>query len=286
MAEKNYIYEVEGNTATITINRPEALNAMTFAMDHELSAELTKAEEDDDVKCIILKGAGPCFCAGHDLKEVGFVYGFGDGKDKKRKPSQRIRLQTDHGMMVKSYGHIQNCFKPIIAQVHGHCLEGGLIVAMMCDMIIATEDATLGFPGQRLGFAGNSPIVPHLVYTVGLKKARELLLLGLKFDGKEAERIGLINRVVPADKLEEEVQKVAKAICLMPRDGIVMAKSFLQLSYDRMGLNEGNIAGYIGHTLFTNLRWEEDEYNYFKERRQHGPKAGFHGRDARYEDTK
>ncbi len=286
MAENNFIYEVEGNIATITINRPEALNAMTFAMDHELSAELTKAEEDDDVKCIILKGTGPCFCAGHDLKEVGFVYGFGDGKDKRRRPSQRIRLQMDHGMMVKSYGHIQNCFKPIIAQVHGHCLEGGMIIAMMCDMIIASEDATLGFPGQRLGFAGNSPIVPHLIYTVGLKKAREILLLGLKFDGTEAERIGLINRVVPADKLKEEVQKVAKSVCLMPRDGIVMGKAFLQLFYDRMGLNEGNIAGYIGHTLFTNLRWEEDEYNYFKERRKHGPKAGFHGRDARYEDIK
>ena len=154
---------------------------------------------------------------------------------------------------------------------------------LCCDLAVAAEDAIFGRPDHRLGFAGSGePTISLLIATVGLKRALDLLLTGREFDAVEAERIGLINKVVPADKLEEETQNLAKALALMPRDGIAMGKATRHLIYDSMGLTAGFTPGYVSHTLFTNLRWEPDEYNFFKERKEKGAREGFHGRDERY----
>ena len=109
-----------------------------------------------------------------------------------------------------------------------------------------------------------------------------MLLTGRLVDGREAERIGLVAKCVADGELDKEAEKMAKVVTLLPRDGLAIGKAFTQLVYDSLGLTTGHILGYIGHTMFTNLRWEEDEYNFFKERREKGTKAGFHGRDARY----
>ena len=109
-----------------------------------------------------------------------------------------------------------------------------------------------------------------------------LLLTGRNIDGTEAERIGLVNKAVPSDKLEEEAEKLAKVITLLPRDGIAIGKATRHLIYDSMGLTGGFTQGYYTHTMFTNLRWEPDEYNFFKQRRDKGARTGFHGRDERF----
>jgi len=286
MNYKYIIYEKEGNIARLTFNKPEKMNTYTFIGRGEDAAEiydaLDDAAEDDDIKVVILKGAGRAFSAGHDLTKVGFIYGFGT-KSEDRRPSQRIRLSMDKVGFADDFKKLFLHPKITIAQIHGYCVGGGLLFVQFCDMAIAAEDAQIGHTEQRLGFAGSGvPNITHLIMTIGLKRALDLLLTGRLVDGKEAETIGLVNRAVPADKLGEETDKLAKALALLPRDGIAIGKATRHLIYERLGLIDSFTHGYITHTMFTNLRWEPDEYNFFKERRDKGAKTGFHGRDERY----
>jgi len=147
---------------------------------------------------------------------------------------------------------------------------------------IAAEDAKLGHSEQRLGFAGAMYVFPIEVMLIGQKKARELLLTGKLIDGKEAERIGLVNRAVPADKLEAETRKLAQSMTLLPRDGIAIGKACARLAYDSMGLSSAFGQGYLGHTLFTNVRYEPGEFNFLKRRRDVGVREAVKERDARY----
>jgi len=279
-------YEKEGNIARIILNKPDTMNTYTFIGRGEDAADiyaaLDEAAEDDDVKVVILKGAGRAFCAGHDLTKVGFIYGFGT-KSSDRKPSQRIRLHMDKLGMSDDFLKFVYHPKITIAQVHGYCVGAGLLLMLFCDLAVVAEDAQLGHTEQRLGFAGSgTPDISTLIMTVGLKRAMDILLTGRLVDGKEAEEIGLVNSAVPADKLEAETEKLAQAMALLPRDGIAIGKATRHIVFDKVGLTSGFVPGYISHTMFTNLRWEPDEYNFFKERRDKGAKEGFHGRDQRY----
>lgn len=281
------IYEKEGNIVRLTLNRPEKLNAFDFPRQggllDDFYAALAEAEDDDEVKVIVIKGAGRAFCAGHDLNTVGFVYGMGTGKPDERRASQRARLNVDRNWIWNHHLRLFYCPKVTIAQVHGYCIGEGLMLVEECDLAVAAEDAQIGHTEQRLGFAGSGvSTMLHLMLQVGMKRARELLLTGRLLSGREAADIGLVNKAVPAEGLEEEVETLAKAICLLPADGIAIGKAFTHLAYDTLGLTSSFIQGYIGHTLFTNLRWEPEEYNFFKERRGKGTRLGFHGRDARY----
>jgi len=281
------IYEKEGNIARIIFNYPDKLNVWDFpgqgGLMDQFYGTLNEASEDDDIKVIVIKGAGRTFSAGHDLSKVGFIYGMGTGKQGERRASQRIRLQVDRHWYMDHHLKLFLCPKITIAQVHGHCIGEGIFIVNLCDMAIATEDAQIGHTEQRLGFSGSgTPTLPILIMTIGLKRAIDLMLTGRMVNGIEAEAMGLINKAVPSDKLEEEVDKLAKAITLLPRDGIAIGKATRHLIYDRLGLVGGFAPGYVSHTLFTNLRWEPDEYSFFKQRRDKGIKAGFQGRDERF----
>jgi enoyl-CoA hydratase len=283
MSYKYVIYEKEGEIATITFNKPEKMNSYVIISVGEDFAEvldaITRAEEDDEIKVIIFKGAGRCFSAGQDLSKVGFVYGFGTKKDERR-PSQRIRLKMDRMGISEGYKRFFLCPKLTIAQVHGYALEAGLMIAMLCDFFICSDDCMMGFPGQRIGFAGGGEhTFGHLMMTVGMRRALDLYISGRQIDGKEAERIGLVTKSVPPDKLEEEVRTLAKDLCIMPRDGIAIGKACRHLFYDRMGLNDSFTYAYITHTMFTNVRHEPGEFNFFRERREKGAKAAFHEKD-------
>jgi len=286
MNYKYVIYEKQGEIATITFNKPEKMNSYVIISVGEDFAEVLdafkQAENDDDVKVVILKGAGRCFSTGQDLSKVGFVYGFGDQRSDRR-PSQRIRLKMDREGICEGYKAIFLCPKLTIAQVHGYALEAGLMIAMLCDFFIVADDAMVGFPGQRIGFAGGGEhTFGHLMMTVGMRRALDLYITGRQINGKEAEQIGLATKSVPADKLEEEVNNLAKDLCLLPRDGIAIGKATRHLFYDRMGLNDSFTYAYITHTLFTNLRHEPGEFNFFRERREKGAKAAFHDKDDRF----
>jgi len=287
MDYQTVIYEKEGEVARITFNRPEKLNVFDFPSDkgicYETSKALEEAAEDDHIKVLILKGAGRAFCAGHDLDRIYKVYEEWDEEPGKRRPSQRARLHVDRAWMRDIYQTLITYPKVTIAQIHGYCIGEGMLIVEHCDIAIAAEDAHLSHADQRLGFAGSgSPLLP-LYLTVGYKKARWMLLTGDAIDGKEAERIGLITMAVPPENLEEETEKMAQKICLLPKDGIAIGKCSNHLICDELGLTKGWAYGYITHSLFTNLRFEPGEYNFVKQRKEDGARTGFHDRDERYQ---
>jgi enoyl-CoA hydratase len=287
MSTETLIYEkedfAEGSVVTLTMNKPETLNALNIEFSREIDDALTKVEQDDDVKVVVIKGSGKAFSAGYDLGRVYFVYGGGTGKkeDKSRRPSQRSRLAYDR-WRSESLRRIFLLDKITIAQVHGYCIGGGLYMSLCCDMTIAAENAMIGHSEQRLGFAGAMYVFPLEVMLIGQKKARELLLTGKLIDGREAERIGLVNHAVPAEKLDEETRKMAQSMTLLPRDGIAIGKATARLAYDAMGMSAAFGQGYLGHTMFTNLRYEAGEFNFLKRRRDVGIREAVKERDARY----
>jgi len=286
MNYKYTIYEKEGNIARVILNNPDKMNALNLIGRGEEVVEfydvLDLAAKDDDVKVVIIKGRGRAFNVGHDLSKVGFVYGFGTKKDD-RKPSQRVRLMKDKQAafddLLKLFLHP----KITICQCHGYCYGAGVFFPLLSDHAIASDDAQFGCPEQRLGFSGSGiPCITHMILSIGLKRSLDLLLTGRTISGAEAAKMGMVSKSVPIDQLEDEVEKLARAMTLLPRDGIAIVKATRHLIYDRLGLISDFIPAYISHTLFTNLRWEPDEYNFFKERREKGAKAGFHGRDERF----
>lgn len=285
MEFEKVIYEKDGNRATVTLNYPEKLNVWNFkgGMTDGFCAALDEAEEDDEIKVVVIKGAGTSFSAGHNLEEVGHVYGMGTGKPGERRPSQRIRLKLDRMIFGEFHRRMLLFPKVTIAQLHGYALGDGIDIALLCDMAVAAEDAQIGWTAQRLGFGGASPALTNLIFSVGWKRAIELVMTGRLLSGKEAAEIGLVCKAVPRDKLDEEVDKLAKAVMLQPRDGIALGKAYRELVYDSLGLTRSPTMFYIMHTLGTNLRWEPDEYSFFKERRDKGARTAFHKRDERYE---
>lgn len=270
----------------LTLNDPNTLNALSWKDEDSLIWELfdavEKAGEDDDIKVIIIKGAGKAFSSGHNLREVGVVYGFSTKKGEEQvKPSQRVRLSFDRKVWWDGYPTIFYSKKPTIAQVHGYCLGAGCYISIFCDMTVASEDAIFGFPEHRLG--GAITFWQHMIFLVGYKNASELIFTGNRIPAKEALRIGLVNRVVPRDKLNEVTEKLAKEVTLVPKDALAIAKAFQHLSYDSMGITQAFSQGYFGHSYMTNQRYDKGEFIFFKERRDKGTKEAFHKRDERFD---
>ncbi len=288
MPYKYVIYEKDGDIARIIFNKTEKLNVMDFPGDgglfDDFMAALDVAAEDDELKVVILKGAGRAFCAGHDLSRIYHVYEEQDKEPGKRRPSQRARLNIDRKWLG---GHHKLLLFPkvTIAQIHGYCIGEGAIISELCDMAVCANDAHISHAEQRMGFAGSGIYLMPLFQTVGYKKARELVLTGRAMDGIEAERIGWATKTVPFEKLEQEVDALAKEICLMPADGIAIGKASNHQILDILGVTQGWAQGYISHTLFTNLRFEEGEYNFVRQRKGEGVRTGIHKRDDRYMET-
>ena len=294
--EDAIVVEKDGPVARLILNRPTKHNALKFADLDVLVEALHDAEDDDAIKVIILKGRGPSFCAGHDYNDAIKSYGLesaddgktdgaGGGKTDakaKRRPSQRSRLMRDRKLGM-NYMAFQNSMKPVIAQVHGHCTGAGLYLVELVDLAIAADDATFSHAEQRLGLAGNTWHLNSQILMYGAKKARELFLLGDNFSGRDAERMGLVNRAVPAADLESTVEDWARRISRHARDALVTGKAMHQMALDSLGGSQQFIRGYFGHTLGTNLRFEDDEFNFLRERAKSGTTKTFKRRDNQFE---
>jgi enoyl-CoA hydratase len=286
------IYKTADNIATITLNDPAKRNSWDFpgqgGMTDQFYHVLEQARDDDAVKVIIIKGAGSDFSAGHDYDAdmyEGPAFGVEDVKKGEgvRRASERKRFDLHRETY---FNHCDKLFlnpKLTIAQVQGYCAGEGTMIMCECDFSIAAEDAQIGHPEQRMGFAGSSiPTIPHLILSVGLKRTLYLLLTGSMISGKTAHDWGMITSAVPASQLEEEVQKIAKAATLLPRDGIAIGKATRHLLYDQLGLTTGYAAGYFSETLFSNIVWEPDEYSFFIEQAKKGADASFKEMQERY----
>ena len=290
--EDAIVVEKDGPVARLILNRPTKHNALKFADLDVLVEALHDAENDDAIKVIILKGRGPSFCAGHDYNDAIKSYGLessgnADGSGKadakaKRRPSQRSRLMRDRKLGM-NYMAFQNSMKPVIAQVHGHCTGAGLYLVELVDLAIAADDATFSHAEQRLGLAGNTWHLNSQILMYGAKKARELFLLGDNFSGIDAERMGLVNRAVPIGDLESTVEDWARRISRHARDALVTGKAMHQMALDSLGGTQQFIRGFFGHTLGTNLRFEDDEFNFLRERAKGGTTKTFKRRDNQFE---
>ena len=277
-------YVARDGRAYITLNNPSKKNAMTDAMWDALMHAYNQAESDDDVRVIVLTGAGTDFCTGHDMAEVGSQYGPTtiDAKGRPRKPSQRARLRYDK-KYVERFQRIFTCLTPTLALVRGYCLGGGLYLAEACDLVIASETAKMGHPEQKLGLSGAAYFDAWEMMTLGVRKARELLLMADIWNAEQAAAAGLINKVVPNAELAERGEEWAERIVRLPRDGITIGKSATLLAMQAIGINNQFAYGPIFHALASNMRWEEDEVNFFKQKRDKGVTAANREREARYD---
>jgi enoyl-CoA hydratase len=223
---ENVVYEVKEHVATITMNRADKMNALNHGLWDDLISAFEAAEDDPEVRAIILRGSGRAFCAGWDLKESYYITG-PKGQEKWTTSNALSTLRR----ISERYLKIMNVPKPVIAQIHGYCLAAGCYLEMLCDIAIAAEDARLGHPVGR----GGVDSMPLWVTYLGMRKAREMLLTQKIIDGKEAERIGLVNYAVPADKLEEEVWQMAKLFTDTDPDAIAIQKTALNTHADILG---------------------------------------------------
>jgi enoyl-CoA hydratase len=267
------LYEKSNGIGYITLNRPEELNAMNDEMLAELDRLLPQIEMDLDVKVVIFRGAGRDFCAGQDLTGVKTYEVLSEPGEhmtiKKRMESERRRNRR--------WEYIFNLAKPTIAQVHGHCLGTGCYLSMVCDITIAAEDAQFGDPLLRMGLL---PHMPLWLYLVGMKKTREMLLTGCYIDGIEAEKIGLINKAVPRDDLEAEVENMAKGMALMHCDALAPAKDAINSVMEARGLGACWRFTNDMQLVMQQRTMLPEEFNFFNVRDKKGLKAAIDGRDA------
>jgi enoyl-CoA hydratase len=205
-------YEPDGAVATITMNRPEMANAQDSTLIDELDEAFDLADADDAVRVVILAGAGKHFSSGHDLKAI-----VGDGeKDEwvQMRETPEGKFLHEKTMYYDRCLRIHDFRKPTIAAVQGSCVAAGLMLATMCDLIVAADDALFSNPVLRLTGAGVELLVEP--WEIGIRKAKEFLLTGDTIDAQEAWRLGLVNRVVPRDELTARTRELADRIALVP----------------------------------------------------------------------
>lgn len=273
------VYEKEGQVAYITLNRPDRLNAVSPELVKDWWAAMDEAENDDDVKVVVFKGAGRAFSAGADLTGVGFVYGMeepksGEKGDLRRIP-QRMKLKFDRHMFLDFHRKILFCPKLTIAQLHTYCLGIAFNLVLHCDLILAAEDCKVGHVEERLG-QGGMTISPIMVLRCGLTRAMDLCLTGKMITGQQAAEYNLVNRAVPADILNDEVKELANGLALHPKDGIAIGKAMREMMYMTMGIDRGLVDHYVMHSFQTNKVLEQGELNFFKQRRDKGVKQAAH----------
>jgi enoyl-CoA hydratase len=271
MEYETVLYEKDGNIAHITLNRPKKLNAVSPELVRDWEAAMREAEEDDDIKVIIFKGAGRAFSAGADLSGVGFVYGMKEPKpgEKGGRIPQRVKLKFDRNLFLEFHRKVLLCPKLTIAQMHEYCLGIAFNIVLHCDYLIASEECKMGHVEERLG-QGGMTISPIMVLRCGLTRAMDLCLTGKMIDGRKAAEMGLINRAVPKEILDDEVREFAAGLALHPKDGIALGKATRHMLYETMGVTKGLVEHFIMHSFQTNKVLEPGEINFFKNRRDKG----------------
>ena len=277
---KDVILEKSGYVARITLNDPETMNTGV----KDFWKALSVVEEADDIKVLIIKGAGRALAAGAPLHEVGFVYGWKNPKPGEKAPKTPIRhrIKFDRKLFYECAMKLLYFPKITVVQAHGFLLGASMDMYMLCDFIVGAEDCKFGEIEVRLGIP-QMTITPIMILRVGLTHALDLCLTGRRIDGKEAERIGLINRAVPAKILEAEVNRYAEGFSKFPFDGIALGKTSKQVVYDIMGITSGLTNHFLAHTMGTNIHFEKDEFNFFKARRDMGVRDAIHARNKLYE---
>jgi enoyl-CoA hydratase len=232
-AFKTILYEAESGRARITFNRPEKRNALSFELLTELNEALWEADNDRAVHAVVVRGAGKSFSAGYDLSPMasprgGDEHPAGSYRGSRSFDDDTWQLERAQRLRMALF----DMHKPVVAQVHGHCLAGGTDIALLCDMIIAADDAIFGFPPARdLGALPNN----MWLYNVGPQWAKRLTLTGDTITGVEAAQIGLVLKAVPAGLLEPEVEGLLDRMAMIDADLLAANKRIINVGLELMG---------------------------------------------------
>ncbi|HEU4318777.1 MAG TPA: enoyl-CoA hydratase-related protein [Acidimicrobiia bacterium] len=256
-----------GQVRFLTLNRPEKLNALSGPLVEELSDELAAAASDPEVRVVVIAGAGRSFCAGYDLDEEAPV----DPEEVAAGLEQSLRRLLE----------IFDMPQPVVAMVQGHCLAGGCDLMMMCDLVVASDDAVFGQPEIRFG----SAIVAHVLpWLIGARRAKELVFTGFdRVDAVTARDIGLVNKVVPPSDLEEETLRLASQLAKVDPEVMSLTKKAINAAWETAGFREALLAGVRIGGEIENLRSPE-RIEFEKIAASKGLREAVRWRDGRFED--
>ena len=223
MTEKNVLTEIRENVIITTLNRPDALNALNDQLMDELSLVVDEYEKNNDLKCLILTGSEKAFAAGADIKQM--------------QPKSYMDVYKED-FITRNWERISRCRKPTIAAVSGYALGGGCELAMMCDFMVASENAKFGQPEINLGVSPGAGGTQRLTRFIGKSKSMDMCLTGRMMDAAEAESIGLVSRVLPSENFIDEVTKIASEVAKKSLVATMMTKEMVNRAYETT-LSEG-----------------------------------------------
>lgn len=230
------LLEKDGPIANLTLNRPDTRNALSLEVMNDMIDKLIAIEKDQNIHIVVIRGKGPAFCAGHNLKDMV-------GPD--------LDIQHFHTMFsvcAKMMQALHKLSQPVIAQVHGIATAAGCQLVAACDLAIAESGAQFATPGAKIGLFCTTPAVP-LVRVIGRRRAMEMLLTGRFISAHEAERFGLVNRVVSPDKLSKETRNLAMEMAQYSRYTLAFGK---QAFYRQVDLDEPSAYKYATHAIAMN----------------------------------
>jgi enoyl-CoA hydratase len=258
MTFKHLTYAVDGRIATITLNRPDRLNAIARGMPQEIREAVEKANDDNEVHCIVLTGAGRSFCAGYDLIDFAERKSpSAGGQDAVKGPWDPM---VDFAMMYRNtqdFMSLWRSHKPTIAEVRGHAVAGGSDIALCCDLVVMAEDAKIGYPPARVW---GVPTPAMWIYRLGAEKAKRMLLTGDLITGKEAAAMGLVLEAVPESELNARVVALATRIAAVPKNQLMMVKLTVNQAIESQGLTQTQMFA----TIFDGIARHSPEGVWFK----------------------
>ncbi len=266
------LYSRAGRVASIVLNRPDRLNAISPELPGALRAAVERADADERVHVIVLSGAGRAFCSGYDLKL------FAEDPDtpyiQDRMPWDPMRDYRGMRRFTDDFMSLWRATKPTIAQVHGHAVAGGSDIALCCDLVVMAQDARIGYPPARVW---GCPTTAMWVYRLGVEKAKRMLFTGDVVSGAEARDMGLVLDAVPPDELDARVDALAARIASVPRNQLMMQKLLVNQAYEAAGLSNTQMVA----TLFDGITRHSPEGMWFKRQaEQHGFHAAVAWRDS------
>ena len=266
MEYKEILYEVEEPIGRIIFNRPKSLNALSNSLMEEFSSALDQAQKDSKVRVVIISGVGRSFSAGYDLNEV-----------EEFPVIDWYKWLSNQVSLVMKVWDIP---KPVIAQVQGHCLGGACELAMACDLTIAAENAQFGEPEVQIG---TGPVTLMMPWIIGLKKTKELLYTGEAINAQEAERIGMVNRVVALEELESETEILARKVSRVPVEVFRLTKASINRTYEIMGLQSA-LQSSVDLGSILHAAGEPEQIEFMKIAKQSGLKAALEWSKRRFSE--
>ena len=274
---KHALYKKNGAIATIRLNRPEKYNTLRPSVLNDLESALREANLDNEVKIIILEGAGDSFCAGFDFS--GGLEHYEEIVEENYNPGMDVNLVVNpYKSYLTQFMGLWRGTKPVIAKIHGYCMGGGSELALCADLVIASDDARIGTPYSRVWGCHLSGM---WIYRLGLAKAKYYALTGESISGKEAARIELINDSCPLEELDDRVQELAEKLAQIPLTQLIAMKLIVNQAYDNMGLNSTQLLGPILDGIMRNT---PEGREFVAVAKEHGVKEAVIRRDGPWGD--